>query len=196
MIAVARGTTAACSAGRDDPVITGDYLLTMARYNRWQNGVLYAAADTLSDADRKADRGAFWKSIHGTLSHLYWADRIWLSRFNVVEPPNVQLKTSPEFIAAWSELKDARSTLDDAVVRWADAFEAGVVQGELTWFSGAIGREVTMPLGVVIVHIFNHQTHHRGQAHAMITAAGAKTADTDLFVMPPDLWPAHAARTT
>ncbi|MEO1325006.1 MAG: DinB family protein, partial [Pseudomonadota bacterium] len=68
-------------------MITNDYLRSMARYNRWQNGEIYGAAARLSDGERCKERGAFFGSIHGTLSHLYWADRIWLSRFDLIEVP-------------------------------------------------------------------------------------------------------------
>lgn len=70
-------------------MISNGFLRSMGRYGRWQNAALFAAADTLSDAERRRDRGAFWGSIHGTFSHLYWADRIWLSRFDLVEAPDV-----------------------------------------------------------------------------------------------------------
>jgi uncharacterized damage-inducible protein DinB len=63
------------------------------------------------------------------------------------------------------------------------------VEGNLKWFSGSVGREVEAPLAVLLPHIFNHQIHHRGQAHAMVTAAGGVTADTDLFLMPREFWP-------
>lgn len=170
-------------------MISNSYLRLMARYNRWQNTELYAAAGKLSDDARLADRGAFWGSLHGTLSHLYWADRIWLSRFNLVEPPNVPLKASATFIADWPGLSVARGALDDVIVAWTDGFETGPVNGDLKWFSGAMNREVEMPLPVVLVHFFNHQTHHRGQATALLTAAGGAMSDTDLFIMPADLWP-------
>ncbi len=62
-------------------MITPEYVRTMAAYNRWQNQNLYGAADELSDAQRKEQRGAFFGSIHGTLSHLLWGDQIWMSRF-------------------------------------------------------------------------------------------------------------------
>lgn len=72
---------------------------------------------------------------------------------------------------------------------WCDRYPAGPVTGSLSWYSGSLGRQVEAPLPVVLTHFFNHQTHHRGQAHALITAAGAKTVDTDLFLMPRELWP-------
>lgn len=174
------------------PLVSHDYLRVFSRYNRWQNRELYASANTLDDAARRTNRGAFWGSIHGTCSHLYWADRIWLSRFELVEPPNVPLSEGARFVDDWTDLENGRRTLDDLLVDWCDRFPNGPVEGTLTWYSGAAKREVTAPLSVVLLHIFNHQTHHRGQIHAMLTAAGAVTEDTDLFLMPRDHWPTNA----
>lgn len=170
-------------------MITNDYLRMMARYNRWQNGALFGAADRLSDAGRREDRGAFWQSIHGTLSHIYWGDRMWFSRFKLCDAPGVAQKQSAAFVEDWADLTRQRGELDDRIAEWCDAFPAGPVSGQLTWFSGSLGRDTEAPLGVLLPHIFNHQTHHRGQAHAMITTAGGVTADTDLFLMPAGLWP-------
>lgn len=169
-------------------MITGRYLRMMARYGGWQNGSIHGAASMLDDAARRASRGAFWGSIHGTLSHLVWADRIWLSRFEQAEKPPVGLAGSATMIEDWDALCAERRALDATIVAWADGFDAGAVGGELHWYSGAAGREVSAPLGVVLTHFFNHGTHHRGQAHAMITAAGGAPADTDLFLMPADAW--------
>src|SRR5262245_41939313 len=69
------------------PMIDLAYVQCMARYNRWQNDNLYGVADTLSDAERRRDRGAFFGSIHATLNHLLWADRIWMSRLAGTPPP-------------------------------------------------------------------------------------------------------------
>ena len=131
-----------------------------------------------------------FNSIHGTLSHLYWADRIWLSRFDLCEPPDVPNPRSGSFVADFDALQAKRQELDGVLINWCDGYEAGPVKGSLTWYSGAIGREAQAPLSVILTHFFNHQTHHRGQVHAMLTAAGAKPEDTDLFLMPRELWPA------
>lgn len=169
-------------------MITGRYLRMMARYSRWQNGSIYDAADMLDDATRRAARGAFWGSIHGTLTHLVWADLIWLSRFGQAEKPSIGLADSSGMIADWAELRDRRRAIDATILAWADGFEPGPVKGELNWYSGSAGRDVAAPLGVVLTHFFNHATHHRGQVHAMLTAAGASPADTDLFLMPTADW--------
>lgn len=169
-------------------MISGRYMRMMARYGRWQNTSLYNAADTLDDAARRAPHGAFWGSIHGTLSHLVWADLIWLSRFDQAEKPPAGLADSAAMIADWQELRERRRAIDATILGWADAFDPGPVTGDLNWYSGAAGRDVSAPLGVVLTHFFNHATHHRGQVHAMLTAAGAAPEDTDLFLMPAAEW--------
>ena len=169
-------------------MITNKYLQMMARYNRWQNREIFAAVDLMPDAERREDRGLFWGSIHGTLSHIYWADRIWLSRFDLVDPPGILNPQSPQFVEDWAELKDRRVSLDDLMVEWSDGYKDGLIKGTLKFFSGSLNKDVEAPLSVVLPHIFNHQTHHRGQVHALLTAAGGKTADTDLFLMPEELW--------
>jgi uncharacterized damage-inducible protein DinB len=152
----------------------------MAAYNAEMNRRLYAAADTLDDAARRADGGAFWGSIHGTLSHLLWGDTTWMSRFDGWDPPGVGIKDSLRLVDDWSALRAAREAADARIIDWAGRLDDERLAGALTWFSGAAGREMTRPLWVLVGHVFNHQTHHRGQAHALITRAGAATGDTDL----------------
>jgi uncharacterized damage-inducible protein DinB len=153
---------------------------------------LFGAAGTLPDDERRQDRGAFWQSIHGTLVHIYWADCIWLSRFDLTERPDVPQRESSLFVHDFDDLKTKRRLLDNLLVDWSDNCRKGPIEGKLKWFSGSIQRDAEAPLSVVLTHFFNHQTHHRGQAHALITAAGARTADTDLFLMPIELWPQSA----
>lgn len=170
-------------------MITSDYLCSMSRYNRWQNENLYKAAATMSDEARRENRGAFFGSIQETLSHIYWADRIWLSRFDLCDPPGVPNAQSGQFVDDFAQLKVKRAKLDAALIAFCDAYQRGPVKGALEWYSGAIQDNAKAPLGVVFTHIFNHQTHHRGQVHAMLTAAGANPEDTCLFIMPLELWP-------
>ena len=162
-----------------------DYAKLMARYAAWQNGALIAAATTLDDDARRADRGAFFGSIFGTLNHLLWGDRIWMSRFSDSPPPNAgSIAESVGEETDWEAYAAGRKARDAATLDWAEALEPVALAGDLTWFSGALGREVSRPKAALVIHMFNHGTHHRGQVHAMLTAAGAKTTDTDLFVMP------------
>ncbi len=165
-------------------MITPAYVRRMAAYNRWQNDSLYTAADGLSPAARELDRGAFFRSIHGTLAHLLWGDSIWMSRFDDWEAPEVSIPDSALFVIGWEELKAARLEADTRILDWAARVQAADLQGELSWLSAAMGREVTRPRALLVMQLFNHQTHHRGQVHAMLTAAGARPQDTDLPFMP------------
>ncbi len=155
----------------------------MARYNAEMNQRLYAAAGRLPDGERRLDRGAFFGSIHGTLAHLVWADRQWMSRFDGWERPTVKLADSAQDGGPFEALAAARVDVDARIEEWAARVEPGWLAGELTWFSGAEGRELTKPVALLVTHVFNHQTHHRGQVHAMLTGAGERTGDTDLMLV-------------
>ncbi len=166
-------------------MIDPDYARLMARYNRWQNRSIYAAAGRLDDAQRKAHRGAFFGSIHGTLNHLLWGDKTWMVRFaDWPAPPAKTIRESTSMYESWDDLARVRSTFDQDLVAWADRLAPSALAGNITYFSGAAGRNITKPIAVLLVHFFNHQTHHRGQVHAMLTAAGAYPEDTDLFMLP------------
>jgi uncharacterized damage-inducible protein DinB len=164
-------------------MITPDYVRLMARYNAWQNRSLYGAADTLDDAACRQDRGAFFGSIHATLNHLLWADRMWMSRFAGTARPAETIATAVDMIADWETLKMARAEFDTIIEDWAAGIDPDWLAGDLTWFSGAVNREISKPTAFVVAHFFNHQTHHRGQVHAMLTAAGAMPGDTDVFLI-------------
>lgn len=155
----------------------------MARYNRWQNISLYTAADGLSDEQRRLDRGAFFKSIHGTLNHILWADKIWLSRVSDASKPDGGIPDSTTYCDDWETLKCVRADCDGHIIAWADSLDETRLAGDLAWYSGALKLDIVKPRWLVVTHIFNHQTHHRGQVHAMLTAAGAKPEDTDVLFM-------------
>jgi uncharacterized damage-inducible protein DinB len=165
-------------------MIDRQFVERMARYNRWQNQNLYGSADKLSDEDRKRDRGAFFGSIHGTLDHLLWADRIWMSRFAGTEKPPGGIRESVSQHPDWQELERAREVFDETILRWAQSLDPRWLEGDLTWFSGAAQKEISRPSWILVTHFFNHQTHHRGQVHCMITQCGIRPADTDLTLLP------------
>jgi uncharacterized damage-inducible protein DinB len=161
------------------------YVQRMARYNRWQNQNLYGVADALSDAERRKERGAWFGSIHKTLSHVLWADTIQMSRFTTaVSKPSVGIPESVSLYPDWNVLKDERGRFDQVIIDWADSVADAWVATDLTYFSVAIGRELTRPRWIMVTHMFNHQTHHRGQVHSMLTQAGGRPSDTDLPFMP------------
>jgi len=164
-------------------MITPGYVRSMAAYNAEMNRRLYAAADRLTDAERQADRGAFWSSIHGTLCHLVWGDRIWMSRFAGWPKPPVGLRDSATMIEGWGALHAARIETDSSLTEWAATVDDTWLAGDLVWFSGGAQKELRRGRAFLLVHFFNHQTHHRGQVHALLTAAGQKTGDTDVMIL-------------
>ncbi len=166
-------------------MITPTYVRTMAAYNAQINRQLYEAAGRLSDAQRKQDHGAFWGSIHGTLVHILWGDGQSMSRFSDWERPATPIKESAGMIDDFAELSTRRVKADADIVAWAGGVDEAWLADDMVWFSGSLQKEIRRPRGFLVTHFFNHQTHHRGQVHALLTAAGQKTGDTDLFILMP-----------
>lgn len=160
------------------------FIQAMARYNRWQNANLYDVADRLSAAERERDRGAFFGSIHKTLSHLLWADRVWMSRFTDLPKPQVGIPESVALYPDWQVLTAERARFDREITTWADGVDQAWLAADQTYYSGGAKREVTRPRWILVTHMFNHQTHHRGQVHCMLTQAGGRPHDTDLPLTP------------
>jgi uncharacterized damage-inducible protein DinB len=160
------------------------YVQRMARYNGWQNENLYGVADRLPDAERRRERGAFFGSIHNTLSHLLWADQFWMSRFSDLPRPQVGIAESVSLYPDWDNLRQERVAFDRTILDWAGTIDETWLAADQTFYSAATKREWTRPRWVLVAHMFNHQTHHRGQVHCMLTQAGGKPSDTDLTVMP------------
>jgi len=166
-------------------MITPDYVRLYADYNRWQNESLYSAAEALPDEARKQKRGAFFGSIHATLNHLLWADEMWMSRLaGTPRPVATSIAESLSRYDDWAELREERVRFDGVISGWADALSPEDLAGDLTWHSGAINREMKKPMWQLVVHLFNHQTHHRGQVHCLLTQLGAKPDVTDIPFMP------------
>jgi uncharacterized damage-inducible protein DinB len=139
---------------------------------------VYAAAAKLSDEERKADRRAFFGSIHSTLNHILWGDRVWLPRFNGKHyPAGVVGEVLYDDFAA---LLDARRAMDDEIAAWAAQLDAAQLAGTLTWFSSIAQRELSRPRWLCVTQMFNHQTHHRGQVTALLKQAGIDPGVTDL----------------
>jgi len=139
-----------------------------AGYNRWCNERLYAAAAKVSDAEYRADRGAFFKSLHGTLNHLLVGDRIWMRRFTGAgeKPPSLDAILYEDFEA----LRAARVSEDVKILRYVDRLSDGDLTGTLRFRTLVRPQTIEQPLAPALDHFFNHQTHHRGQAHAILSA--------------------------
>lgn len=168
-------------------VISVGYVQMMARYNGWQNGSVIAAAETLPSEEIHRDRGAFFGSLLGTLNHLLWADRLWMTRLDGWKRPDCGIADSTTLYPTLAAWKADRMRADGRIRLWARNLRPAGLRGTATWISGALGREMSQPIATCVVHMFNHQTHHRGQVHALLTAAGATTQDTDLVFMPDDV---------
>ena len=166
-------------------MITVSYVRMMSAYNAEMNRRVYAGAARLTDAQRREDRGLFWKSLHGTLNHLLWGDRQWMSRFDNWPPNTVPNPQSAGLIDDFETLREERFKADAKIEDFAQRIDEAWLAQDLVWFSGAAGREMRRPRTGLLVHVFNHQTHHRGQAHAALTMAGVDPGDTDLFLVVP-----------
>ena len=168
-------------------MIDSGYARTMARYNAWQNGQIVAALDGQDDDVWRADRGAFFGSILGTLNHLLFGDTLWMSRFDPgVEAPSIEPARHKEMCANGADWQAGRVDMDAVIMRWADQLKDSALKGDLSWYSGAMEKHFTQPLDRCVAQFFNHQTHHRGQVHAMLTSAGLNAPVSDLIFLPED----------
>lgn len=159
-------------------MIDTEYCQTMAAYNRWMNRKVYEAAARLTDEARKADRRAFFRSIHSALNHILWADRVWLSRFN--GRTYAVGAIGADLYDDFDELSTARRAMDDEIGEWAGQLGQARLDGTLTWYSGVARREMSRPRWLCVAQMFNHQTHHRGQVTTLLTQAGVDPGVTDL----------------
>jgi len=139
-----------------------------AGYNAWCNERLYAAAAKLSDPDYRADRGAFFKSMHGTLNHLLVGDRIWMRRFTGVgqQPPSLDAILYDNFAA----LQAARRSQDTLISRYIARLSEADLAGTIRYRTIVNPVEIVQTLSPALDHFFNHQTHHRGQAHTLLSS--------------------------
>ena len=164
-----------------------EWLGALARYNRWMNDKLYGLAATLSDEARKRDSGAFFKSIHGTFNHLLIADRVWLARFEGTAIPEGFMgpggirALDQELYADFTELRRERARTDDELSSWVSGLNAGRLAEQLVFMRR--GEKYEAPLWWAVAHLFNHQTHHRGQVTTLFMQQGCDPGVTDMFAM-------------
>lgn len=167
--------------------MTHDHCQVLARYNRWMNEKLYGVAAKLTDDQRKQDRGAFFRSIHATLNHLLLADRVWMGRFTgaSLEPgwlgPGGIRSLDQELFADFETLRRERQKTDDEISQWVAALTPQRLEAPLRYVrQGAVWE---FPLWWSVAHVFNHQTHHRGQVTTLLSQAGQDPGVTDLIAM-------------
>lgn len=168
-------------------MISPQYAQLLARYNRWMNDKVYAASAQLSDAERKADRGAFFKSIHATLNHLVWGDAMWLGRFTqgtALERAMPTVSAGVDMYPDWAALQMARQALDAELDAWAGSLDAAWLAHDFSWYSGLSKTTRSKPAWLLVTHMYNHQTHHRGQVTTLLAQQKIDLGPTDLMMMP------------
>lgn len=153
------------------------HFVTFAHYNRWANRRLYAVAAELTDAQYREDRGAFFGSLRGTLNHLLVGDRVWFNRFTGegVNPPGLDAILHDRF----DELRIAREAEDERILAFVNHLDESRLDHPFAYRS-MDGSPVELPLAQLLAHVFNHQTHHRGQAHTLLTQFGRTVPALDL----------------
>ena len=146
------------------------------------NERLYALLAEIPDAERKRDRGAFFGSMHGTLNHLLWGDRMWIGRF--IDEPCLAPAFGADMYADFDELSREREITDRKMLNWASSVTASWLDGTLSYVSKVDGKTREMPRSVAAVHLFNHGTHHRGQLTTLIRQSGRDPGVTDMPWLP------------
>jgi uncharacterized damage-inducible protein DinB len=138
----------------------------LASYNRWANARLYEAALALGDTDYRRDVGAFFRSLHGTLNHLLLTDRIWLKRLTGEgDHPNA---LDAILYEDRTQLALARADEDDRIMSFIASLDDRAIAGTLRYANTA-GKQFEQSRVGILSHLFNHQTHHRGQAHTILS---------------------------
>lgn len=155
-----------------------EYFRSLARYNEWANRRLYAACASLPEAEYQKSRPSFFGSIHATLNHILVGDRLWLGRINGHTPRIVSLDQIlyPEFLG----LKVAREAEDAQIVNTIDSLSDARLDQPLDYTTMA-GEKQRAPLRFVLGHVFNHQAHHRGQVHDMLSQTAVPPPPLDLI---------------
>ncbi|MDV0438405.1 DinB family protein [Xanthomonas sacchari] len=171
-------------------------LRLFADYSQWMNQRLYAAAATLPDTAIAEPRGAFFGSLLGTLNHLVVADTIWLQRFAqhparhpalraiAAKPVPATLDTSQADCLA--DLRTQREALDATIAAWMTELQPDDLDVTLC-YRNTRGESHCRRFGDLLLHFFNHQTHHRGQATTLLSQAGADVGVTDMLAVIPQV---------
>lgn len=154
----------------------------MAEYNEWMNSRILALCASLPDEELYRDRGAFFQSIYGTLNHIAYGDLAFLSRFTGA--PSVVPEPGVDLFGSFSRLRAERAALDKRILVWSESLSPAWLMESLTYASKIDGKTRTVPKWVLVTHLFNHQTHHRGQLTTLLSQMGLDVGTTDLPFMP------------
>jgi uncharacterized damage-inducible protein DinB len=155
-----------------------DHFKMFASYNAWANVRLYDAVAGLSDTDYRTGKGAFFGSLQATLNHILVADRIWMKRFTGLgeAPATLDAVLFDDFSGLWN----ARQAEDHRIAEWVASLDENRLAVSFTFTPVSTPEPVTQKLAPTLAHMFNHQTHHRGQAHMTLTALGRPSLALDM----------------
>jgi len=158
------------------------YYELMAEYNKWMDDKIYDVCLEIPDELRKKDMGAFFKSIHGTLNHIYFGDITWLERLrdNKFMPRKIGVDIFEDF----EELRASQEKMDSEIIDWARALTPEILNKSFDYVSNVENFSRTLPTWVLATHMFNHQTHHRGQVTTLIKQLGYEPGITDIPWLP------------
>ena len=157
-----------------------EYFRTLGRYNRWANQRLYTACARLSEAEYLKKRPSFFGSLHATLNHVLVGDRIWLGR--LTGHPAAHIKSLDQILyPEFAGLHVAREAEDAAILHYVDSLDEPTLNSTLRYKS-MDGETLAFPVRYVLGHLFNHQTHHRGQAHGLLSQADVEPPPLDLLL--------------
>ena len=151
---------------------------TFAAYNRWANQRLYAIVSRVTDHDYRRDLGAFFGSLHGTLNHILVGDRAWLRRLTGEGPAPASLDEI--LYEDFSALRAAREAEDKRIVGFVDGLDDAALS-RIVAYASMSGERHQQPVAQILAHVFNHQTHHRGQTHSLLTQLGHAAPALDLI---------------
>jgi uncharacterized damage-inducible protein DinB len=156
-----------------------DTFQMFAAYNRWANRAVYAAAGELTIEELNSNRGAFFGSMLATLNHLLVADRVWMKRFTGTgeAPRALDAVLHADLVG----LATAREAEDERILSWIDGLTEERIAANFSYTPLTNPNPVTQKLGSALSHLFNHQTHHRGQCHMILTSLGKPSLSLDLI---------------
>ncbi|MER8438088.1 DinB family protein [Mesorhizobium sp. M1312] len=154
------------------------HFMMFAAYNQWANSRIYDAAADLDEEEFHRNVGVFFGSMMGTLNHVLTADRIWMRRFTGEGDAPARLDTILH--RALPGLRLAREAEDKRIIDWVGALSDKALSGRFSYMTVSDMRTVSQRLAPALDHFFNHQTHHRGQAHTILTVLGRPSVSLDL----------------
>ncbi len=156
-----------------------DHLTMMAQHNKWANALISEAISQISEDDYLKERGSFFGSIHGTLNHLLLVDRLWRGRMIGKPYPADSLD---QIVAEDRDtLIKERAAEDDILIDFIASLSPDDLEGEIS-YSSLLGFSATDKRRTILAHMFNHATHHRGQAHDQLSRVPMDPPPLDLMI--------------